>query len=76
MPRITQRHMMIVRVTPDPSWTSVCTGTTEAAGITTAMSASRISPPAVPVKSPMNAVKNDAQASPTNRARLMSAGNR
>ena len=33
VPRITHRHMTTVRLKPEPSWTRVCTGTTEAAGI-------------------------------------------
>ena len=58
--------MIMVRVTPEPSCTTVCTGITTEGGITTAIIASRINPPAVPVKTPMKAVAKEASVSPAN----------
>jgi hypothetical protein len=64
--------MMIVRLTPEPSCTTVCTGTSTSGGITEAMSASRITPPAVPVNTPMKAVAKEAKVSPKNISGPMS----
>ena len=50
VPRMTKRHMIRVRDMPVPSITTVWTGITAAGGITIAMIASKITPPAVPVK--------------------------
>ena len=63
---MTWRHMIMVRVTPVPSITTVCTGISAAGGITIAMSASSSTPPAAPVNTPMKAVTNDAAVRPAN----------
>src|SRR5918993_3797608 len=58
--------MIIVRVTPEPSITTVCTGMSAAGGITMAMIPSRITPPAAPVNTPIKPVTSDAAVSPAN----------
>jgi hypothetical protein len=76
VPRMTKRHMITVREIPVPSMTTVWTGITAAGGITIAMIASRITPPAAPVKTPMKAVTNDATERATIKSGPTSAGAR
>ena len=45
--------MIMVRVTPVPSITTVCTGMSASGGITIAISPSSTTPPAAPVNTPM-----------------------
>ena len=68
VPRITCRHMIIVRAAPVPSITTVCTGISAAGGITIAISASSSTPPAAPVKTPMKPETNDARDRPAKRS--------
>jgi hypothetical protein len=62
--RITLRHMIMVRVMPDPSITTVCTGMSASGGITIAISPSRTMPPAAPVNTPTNDATSDATVRP------------
>ena len=66
VPRMTCRHMIMVRAAPVPSITTVCTGISAAGGITIAISASKSTPPAAPVKTPMKPETNDATERPAN----------
>ena len=66
--------MMAARVTPEPSCTTVWTGMTIVGGIATAMIASRMRPPAVPVNTPMNEVAKEAAVSPANARAAKSMG--
>ena len=68
VPRRTYRHMIMVRDMPVPSITTVWTGITTVGGIPVAMIASRITPPAAPVNTAMNAVTNEAADRPTNKS--------
>ena len=68
VPRMTWRHMIIVRAAPVPSITTVWTGIRAAGGITIAISASSSTPPAAPVKTPMKPETNDATERPANRS--------
>ncbi len=62
--RMTWRHIIMVRVTPEPSITTVCTGISVSGGITIAISPSSTTPPAAPVNTPMNDVTNEAAMRP------------
>ena len=68
VPRMTWRHMIMVRAAPVPSITTVCTGITTVGGTTIAISASSSTPPAAPVKTPMKPETNDARDKPANRS--------
>jgi hypothetical protein len=76
VPRMTNRHMITVRDIPVPSITIVWTGITAEGGITIAMIASKITPPAAPVKTPMKAVTNDAKERAAKRGAPTSADDR
>ena len=56
--------MIMVRVTPEPSITTVCTGMSASGGITVAIRPSSTMPPAAPVNTPMKHVTSDASISP------------
>src|SRR5438034_3443405 len=58
----------MVRVMPAPSITTVWTGMSATGGMAIAMTASRMTPPAVPVNTPTKAVANDATVRPTNNS--------
>ena len=64
VPRITSRHMIMVRVMPEPSITTVCTGSSTAGGIASAIMPSSTTPPAAPVKTPRKDVTSDAAVRP------------
>ena len=64
--RITWRHMIMVRVAPEPSITTVCTGMSASGGMIVAISPSSTMPPAAPVNTPMNEVTSDASIKPAN----------
>ena len=52
VPRITSRHMIMVRVMPEPSITTVWTGSSTAGGMAIAIRPSSMTPPAAPVNTP------------------------
>ena len=56
--------MIMVRVTPEPSITTVCTGMSASGGITVAIRPSSTMPPAAPVNTPMKDVTSDASHQP------------
>ncbi len=58
--------MIMVRVTPEPSITTVCTGMSASGGITVAIRPSSTMPPAAPVNTPMKDVTSDAAIRPKN----------
>ncbi|MGH6676350.1 MAG: hypothetical protein ACRECE_09040 [Xanthobacteraceae bacterium] len=52
--------MIIVRVAPAPSMTTVCMGMSTGAGMNSAIVASKSTPPAAPAKTPKKAAANEA----------------
>ena len=56
--------MIMVRVTPDPNITTVCTGISASGGIIVAIKPSSTMPPAAPVNTPMKHVTSDASVRP------------
>jgi hypothetical protein len=64
--------MIMVRVTPEPSITTVCTGMSASGGIAVAIRPSSTMPPAAPVNTPMKDVTSDASIRPPNASSPMS----
>ena len=66
VPRSTKRQRIATRLDDEPSMTTVCTGIRMAGGNQIAITASRISPPAVPMVDAMNALTKQNAVSPPN----------